>query len=157
MKKMLKGLLLVACLVGAASQVQAQKVVEYRSSQARLAEPKMGVYVKPLVADLKINDAVGKISDSWDFTNSEINALQGDIANVRTRALFKSTQKHGADVIVAASFDIKSKDDGSGYTVVVMGYPANYVNWRTSSAEDNLWIPLLNAQGTSEQTQAISK
>ena len=157
MKMLSKALLVTAvCLTGAAMQANAQKVVEFRSSQARLVEPKMGVYVKPLVADLKIDEAVGKIKDTWDFTNKEVNALQGDIANLRTRALFKSTEKHNADVIVAATFDIMSKDDGSGYTVVVTGYPASYINWRTSSDVDNQWIPLLPGQDAS-QAQAISK
>lgn len=156
MKIISRVFVIALCMIGAAVQANAQKVVEYRSSQARLAEPKMGVYIKPLIADLQINEAVGKINYTIDFSNKEINALEGNIANVRTRALFIATEKYKADVIVAAAFDIKSKDDGTGYTVTVTGYPANYVNWRTATAEDNMWIPLIPNQDAS-QTQAISK
>jgi hypothetical protein len=157
----MKKILLIATLfsIFGISQTKAQKVVEYRESQARLAEPTMGVYIKPLIAELEINATVGKIKDVWDFTNREVNALAGEVSNLRARALFKSTEKHNADVIVAASFDIASKEDNSGYTVTVIGYPAKYVRWRTATAADNDWIrnEKLSPANSQETTKAITK
>lgn len=140
-------------------QVMAQQVVSFRESQARLSEPNMGVYIKPLIADLKINSTAGKIRDKWDFSLQDIKALKGEIPNLKARALFLSTEKHDADVIVAASFDIVSKDDGSGFVVRVIGYPANYINWRTATTEDNAWIQneRLAPAKAQQTTQAITK
>lgn len=138
----------------------AQKV-EYRESQARLAEPSMGVYIKPLIADLDIDETVGKIRDKWEFTNKDVDALSNSVANLRARALFRSAEKHDADVIVAASFDIESMEDGKGYYVTVIGYPAKYVKWRTATPEDQEWIrqEKMTSGNTKdkEATQAINK
>ncbi len=152
-------LIVFLCTLGVTVRSNAQKVVEYRESQSRLAEPVMGVYITPLVADLEVDTIKGKIKDPWEFTNREVDALKGEVSNLRARALFLSTDKHHADVIVAASFDIKSKDDGTGYEVTVIGYPAKYKNWRTAVSTDNDWIrnEKLTSNGTAAQTQAISK
>lgn len=138
--------------------MMAQKT-EYRESQARLAEPVMGVYIKPLIAELEIDKIAGKIKDKWEFSNKEVNALSGEVPNLKARALFMSTEKHNADVIVAASFDIVSKEDNSGYYVTVIGYPAKYVRWRTATAEDNNWIHYekITPIRSQEATQAITK
>lgn len=156
-----KKLLFVALglVMFAGSEVHAQKYVKYRNSQARLAEPVMGVYIKPLIAELKIDEAKGKIKDVWNFTNDEVNSLKGEVENLRKRALFMSTEKHDVDVIVAASFDISSNDNGEGYTVTVIGYPAKYVNWRTATPQDNDWIrnEKISPNNEKEQVQAISK
>ena len=63
----MKKILLIATLfsIFGISQTKAQKVVEYRESQARLAEPTMGVYIKPLIAELEINATVGKIKEKY--------------------------------------------------------------------------------------------
>ncbi|MBO5880457.1 MAG: hypothetical protein J6Q57_02245, partial [Paraprevotella sp.] len=59
----------------------------------------------------------------------------------------------------AASFDIASKEDNSGYTVTVIGYPAKYVRWRTATAADNDWIrnEKLSPSNAQETTKAITK
>lgn len=154
-----KILVATLCLISFSGAAQAQKIVKYRNSQSRLVEPKMGVYIKPLIADLKIDTEKGKIKDVWFFTMDEVNSMKGEVENLRKRALFMTTEKHNADVIVAASFDISSDAKGDGYTVTVIGYPANYVNWRTASAEDNEWIrnEKLAPNAGQEQTQAITK
>ena len=158
----MKKILLIATLfsIFGISHAMGQKVVEYRESQARLAEPTMGVYIKPLVAELEIDKTKGKIKDTWFFSMREVEALSRDVANLRARALFKSTIEHDADVIVAASFDIASREDQTGYDVMVIGYPAKYVRWRTAdTATDIQWIQSekLSSLGTKQATQAISK
>ena len=158
----MKKVLLIATLfsIFGISHAMGQKVVEYRESQARLAEPTMGVYIKPLVAELEIDKTKGKIKDTWFFSMREVEALSRDVANLRARALFKSTIEHDADVIVAASFDIASREDQTGYDVMVIGYPAKYVRWRTADTDTDIqWIQneKLSPQGTKQATQAISK
>ena len=157
MRMFKKGLALAICALGLFAEANAQRTEVYRSSQARLIEPQMGVYIKPLVADLEIDQTKGKVKDVWEFTPDEVAAMGGDEADVRTRALFMSVDKHDVDVIVAASFDLESTNSGSKVTVI--GYPAKYVNWRTASPADNEWIrnEILKPEKESEETQAISK
>ena len=153
MKRLLTVAVALLAVVGSA---MAQKVVEWRESQARVAEPVMGVYIKPLVAELKVV-STDKIRDVWEFTNKEVNALRNDVANLKARALFKSTYEsdHPCDVIVAATFDIESTD--GGYRVTVYGYPAKYVKWRTATPEDNAWIhnEKLTPTKATEATKAV--
>ena len=73
-------------------QVSAQKTVDVRYSQARLIEPIHSVHTKPLIADLVVDSKLGKITHTFHFTMKEINALQGNLENVRARALFKITR-----------------------------------------------------------------
>lgn len=156
MKKFLFVALLVIAGIG---ELAAQGKVEFRESQARLLEPVQNAYVKPLIVELEIDESKGKIVDSWKFTNREVNALNGEVSNLRTRALFNSTQKHDADVIVAATFDVASLEDGTGFEVKVIGYPAKYKGWSTATPEDFEWIRMEKTITTSEKDkiQAIIK
>ena len=66
--------------------------------------------------------------------------MNGDLVNIRSYAIYMSSQKHNADVIVAATFNVKTNDDGNGYKVTVIGYPATFINWKTAEASDYEWI-----------------
>ena len=84
-------------------------------------EPLHSVHAKPLIADLVVDSKLGRISHTFHFTMKEINALQGDLENVRKSALFKAVNEvYHCDVIVAASFDVKSTDEG--YDVTIIGF-----------------------------------
>lgn len=157
MKMFKKVCILALCALGFGLQANAQKTTEIRSSQARLMEPKMGVYIKPLIADLEIDKTKNKVRDVWEFTPDDVKALGGDEEGMRKRALFMSMERHNADVIVAASFDLVSTFEGC--TVTVIGYPARYVNWRTAEPSDNEWIrnEILKPEEAEKQTQAISE
>lgn len=138
MKKIAFLFILLFSLAGI-NQVTAQKTVEVRYSQARLIEPIHSVHTKPLIADLVVDSKLGKQTHTFHFTMKEINALQGNLENVRARALFKAVNEvYHCDVIVAASFDVQSTDDG--YDVTIIGFPASYINWRTATKEDYEWI-----------------
>lgn len=139
-------------------QVSAQKSVDVRYSQARLIEPIHSVHTKPLIADLVVDSKLGKQSHTFHFTMKEINALQGNLENVRARALFKAVNEvYHCDVIVAASFDVQSTDDG--YDVTIIGFPASYTNWRTATKEDYEWIrnEKMGITGDKKAETAISK
>ena len=81
-----------------------------RDTQVKMVDMNAPSYVKPLVAELL----------------------------VKNRAAFLSTQKHLCDVIVSPMFDVYVADGKA--TVVVNGYPAVYVNFRTMEDRDTTWL-----------------
>ena len=85
--------------------------------------------------------------------------MKGDIVNIRSYAVYMSSQKHNADVIVAATFNIKTNDEGTGYIVTVVGYPATFANWKTAEASDYEWIRMEKTLTTAdrEKISAIVK
>ena len=56
-----------------------------------------------------------------------------------------------ADVIVAATFNVKTNDDGNGYKVTVIGYPATFINWKTAEASDYEWIRMEKTLTTADK------
>lgn len=56
---------------------------------------------------------------------------------------------HDCDVIVAATFNIRTA--GDGYEVNIIGYPANFVNWKTATQADYEWIQMEKTVTTSER------
>ena len=141
------------------SQMDAQSV-KYRESQARLSEPVMGTYVKPLIADLEVINTSG-IDLPLDFTMEEVDELGKNSANLKARVLFLACDTFKVDVIVAATFDIVSKPNNTGYRVRVKGYPARYKNWRTATSTDYEWIRIEKLTPVKDQksevaTQAIT-
>lgn len=152
---MKKLILISSMLLLGLCQVAAQKRVEFREAQARLLEPQQSAYVKPLIVDLKVDDSIGRVHHVVTFSNAQVEALKGDIGNMRSNALFQTTEKYGADVIVGATFDIQSLADGSGYTVTVIGYPAKYENWRSVTTEDYGWISMGTIQSESDKIKAV--
>lgn len=152
-----KACVVAFCAMGWALTAGAQKTEVYRSSQTRVVEPRMGVYTKPLIADLEVVKEIGKIKDEWHFTPEEVVALGNDEEGVRTRALYLSVDSHKVDVIVAASFDMESGSDG--FRVTVTGYPARFVNWRTATEADNAWIhnEVLKPENDDKAIQAITQ
>ena len=66
--------------------------------------------------------------------------MRGDLTNVRSRAVYLSSQKHNADVIVAPMFNVETSKDGKGYQVTVTGFPAYFKNWQPAKESDYEWI-----------------
>ncbi len=142
--KKLSTLLLLAALFSAAT-ANAQKIesINFRQSQSRISEPNMEVFVRPLIVDLSVISET-RVEDTWSYPDVNIAKLSNDqIQNLKATALFQTSQKHKADVIVAATFDIVTpeKNGGYGLNITVIGYPANYTNWRPATeASDYEWI-----------------
>ncbi|MDR1883855.1 MAG: hypothetical protein LBR26_13895 [Prevotella sp.] len=144
--------------------VMAQKLV-FRESQARLIEPKMNVYVKPLTVDLEIQkdpaDATKgkKVSDIFTFTAKEVSAMGGDLAKIKAEALHLSVKKYEVDILVAATYYIKTQDKDDGVEVTITGYPATFKNWRTIDDKDYQWISTAYGVGMNEteKVKAITK
>lgn len=128
----------LAVLMAWPADALAQKV-NYRQSQSRMVEPQSQVFVRPLVVELQVLNSERQV-DEWEVPELDITkATVEDIANEKVNALYKSAQKHDADVIVAPTFDIRTAK--KGIVITVIGFPAKYVNWQVAREErDYKWI-----------------
>ena len=134
-----KKLILVIFLtfIGAIGAYAQKTNVRMQETQARLLDVTSNAYVKPLTVELQIDKSKGRIKDEWTLT--------------REHAIYMSSQKHNADVIVAATFNVKTNDDGNGYKVTVIGYPATFINWKTAEASDYEWIRMEKTLTTADK------
>lgn len=157
MKKLFLLLLAMSCMSGYA---QKKTAVHVEQTQARLLDVQTNAYVKPLTVEVKINDKVGRIKDTWHLSKEKVEeAMHGDISNVRSFGIYMSAQKYSADLIVAGTFHLETDEKTGGYNLTVIGYPANFVNWKTASEQDYEWIRMEKVQTTSdkEKISAIIK
>ncbi len=103
----------------------------------------MELFVRPLIVDLQIISEE-RIEDTWSYPSVNVAKLTAEeLQNLKATALFQSSEKHKADVIVAATFDVETpeKNNGYGINVKVIGYPARYTNWRPATEKsDYEWI-----------------
>lgn len=126
----------------------AQKSYAIEEAQARAFDVTPNSFVKPLTVEVQVDQAKGRITDVWELSPQEFLPLVGEKGiteengkrNLRNFALFKSCQKHKCDVIVAPTFHIKSENTANGITVTVVGFVANFVNWKTMDEKDLMWI-----------------
>lgn len=129
---MKKIVLLVWIAIAAVCEVHAQKEVRYQESQTRVIEPLQDVYVRPLVVDLEVikedRQVYGPFPEILTKDITEISSVELD--NAKKNAVYKAAIMDDADVIVAATFDVRTPDKGKGVIITVRGYPAKYVHWR---------------------------
>lgn len=132
------------------STVYAQKTVtKVQETQARLLDVTSNAYVHPLTVELKITE--GRIRDVLYLTKEQAEVeMKGDMVNIRSYGVFMSSKKHNADVIVAATFNFRTADDGNGYELEVVGFPAVFCNWATATATDYEWIKMEKTQTTND-------
>lgn len=155
---MKKLFLLGAMLVSMACN--AQSTYRFQDTQARLLDVNSDAYVKPLVVDLVVDNAKGRVKDDWNLTKDQAEKeLKGDISNIRSYAVFMSSQKHNCDVIVAGTFHIRTNDAGNGYVVTLVGYPASFKNWKSVAPTDYEWIRLKQSIDRSDvqKTNAVRR
>ena len=153
-------LLCVFSLVTTAGTMAQKTTVKIQETQARLLDMQSNGYVKPLTVELKIDDSKGRVCDIWPLSKEQVDVeMRGDIANIRSYAIYMSSKKHSADVIVAATFNFKTTDNGDGYEIEVVGFPASFVNWKTATQADYEWIQMEKTQTTAdrEKIKAIIK
>lgn len=117
---------------------------DIRDSQARVLDVYPSTYVKPVIAELSVDTAKGRIRDTWTLTPEELasRTIRDNAAltmqNLRTYAVYKSSEQHNCDVVIAATFDIRLTEKGA--TITIVGYPANFANWQTGTVADYDWI-----------------
>lgn len=154
MKKLLLVVLCLACACGAA---MAEKTVrfDFQTSEARTIDVAPSTYIKPLVAEVVVDTYHGRIHDTWMLSTADFLSRQypdndaATLQNLRAYGLFKSSEKHNCDLIVAPTFDIKISNEG--VVISLVGYPANFTNWATATQADYNWIDLQRG------TQVVSK
>lgn len=122
--------------------VYAQKgSVKMQDTQARLVDIYSRAYVKPLTVELLVDKNKGRITDEWPLTKEQAETeMGGNLENIRSYAVYMSSQKHQADAIVAATFNFRTNNKGDGYLITVTGYPASFTNWKTAEENDYEWI-----------------
>ena len=146
MKRIIFSLLLTGFYGLTAIDIHAQKTVKFemQESQARVLDVNPSTYVKPVIAELSVDTSKGRLRDTWTLNSDELAAriIKNDdkatLQNLRTYAVYKSSEKANCDVVIAATFDIRITDDGASITIV--GYPANFTNWKTGTVADYEWI-----------------
>ena len=155
-KVLMTAMLSVVCAVGAMAQ-KTNQVISMKETQARLLDVMSNAYVKPLTVELEVIGK-GRIRDKWELTGAELMDLgvitaNGtiDLANIRSYGVYKSAEKHNCDVIVAATFNFDTEDLKNGGVLEVVGFPANFVNWKTADDNDLKWIQMEKIQTTSER------
>lgn len=150
---MKKQILIALLALGCVSSAYAQKdKVKIQDTQARLLDVTSNAYVKPLTVELKIDQSKGRIRDEWTLTKEQAESeMKGDIVNIRSYAVYMSSQKHNADVIVAATFNFRTNDEGTGYLITVVGYPATFQNWKTADNTDYEWIRMEKTLTTADR------
>lgn len=82
------------------------------------------------VADLNISSQ--KISFTYDLSAENTDQARKAAVNAAT---FKALKAYNADVLVEPTYEINVEKDMI-IKVVVTGYPASYVNFRTANAQD---------------------
>ncbi len=136
MKRVLFLLFAVSMCMG----VYAQKVqTKFLNTEARKVNVISNAYVKPLTVEVQV---IGKqrITEVIKLSKEEVDALHNDQENIRNFAVYRACKLHNCDMIVAAISNIKSE---YGQTEVeIMGYPANFINWKTATQADTAWIKL---------------
>lgn len=93
----------------------AEKTVkfDFQTSEARTIDVHPTTYIHPLVAQVVVDTKTGRIHDTWTLTPAEFISRQypdndaATLQNLRAYGLFKSSEKHSCDLIVAPTFDIK--------------------------------------------------
>lgn len=143
-----KYLMVLGAAVLSTTSVCAQKTVkiDYQASQARLLEAAPNAYVKPVIAEVLVDDKNGRIRDVWELNAIDLqsriipNNDDATLLNLKSYALFKSSEKHNCDMILVPTFDVHITNEGA--TISIVGYPANFANWTTGTTADYDWILL---------------
>lgn len=145
MKKLLF-VFLVALAVATTAAAEKTVRFDFQTSEARTIDVQPSTYIHPLVAEVVIDTKAGRIHDTWTLSTSEFLLRQypdndaATLNNLRAYGLFKSSEKHSCDLIVAPTFDIKISD--TGVVINLIGYPANFANWQSATTADFRWISI---------------
>ena len=156
-KVQIRKLLLLAAICLFA--VNAAGQTTYEESQARLIEPKQDVFIVPLVADIQVMDK--QVRQDYGPYEFDINSLSttsvDDVNQYKANALYRAAREADADLIVAATFNVKSDAKGKKMIINVSGYPGKYVNFRSlklDKSEDYEWVSVVYPSANSSEKQS---
>lgn len=142
MKKiLLVSLVALATTTGFAQKVKKpENVSTYTESAARNIEPRSGVIVTPVIADMQILRQERVVyCDTLDYyVTPEIVPF---IPSFKKTVFYQATQKHKCDAFAASLIDVTTIPEGF-LVITVTGYPAKYVNFRNATASDTWMVQM---------------
>lgn len=142
----MKKILLVSLVALATTTGFAQKVKNpenlstYTESAARNIEPRSGVIVTPLIADMQIlrNERVEYSETLPYYVTPEIVSF---VPSFKKTVFFHATKEHKCDALAASLIDVTTTPEGF-LQITVTGYPAKYVNFRNATANDTWMVQM---------------
>lgn len=165
MKRLIFATLMAMFCLGMHAQKK-EKPAKFEETQARLIDMTANAYVKPMTVELSIhgvtssNPSPRATEFSYLFPANEVAALGNDLANIKSKALYLMCAKFQADAIVGARFNVTAQDVDikNGCTVEIIGWPADFVKWKTAEKDDLEWMQLdLNRKVTDlEHVRAVT-
>lgn len=133
----------VVCALTAAPKVKvneevintSQKVI-YQEATSRYMEPSQCIMTNPLVADIKVSGKRITYTEQDAFTKFDVTPDIVDMMpNFKKIALCHAAQANNADMIIGATIDVSTSEDGH-IVIVISGYPATYANFRNATKAD---------------------
>lgn len=112
-------------------------IYRYEEHQTHSTQPGGSSIITPTTADLKVSET--KISYTSTFSHNK-NENDINIKEVKKKTLADALFEYNADILIDPLFDITTSKDASHVDVTVTGYPANYVNFRTTTQEDSILL-----------------
>lgn len=151
----MKKIAMTAAVVLFAMAANSQKTTyRYENTQARAMDVVSSGYVKPLTVELSVDAAKGRQHFSYDMEKDFVeNDMKGEVENIRSYGLFKATSDANCDVIVAPTFHLFTNNKG-GYTLEIVGFLGSFVNWKTMTTEDMMWIDRAQTTGNRQYYDA---
>ena len=130
----------VVTMLSSCATTQIVQTTEYMESSARILEPEQSMLLTPVIADLKVSEQKIFYTETEAFANFEVTpTLIQSISELKKIALSRAARANKADVIVAPTIDVETKN--RKLVITVSGYPAYYTNIRNITSND---IELLN-------------
>lgn len=144
MKRLIIALFAIISLVTSCSTPM--YVTSYKSTESREFEPRQGVVITPLIADMNVLSQK-PVEDSIIFKilvatipSDQINTW---VSECKKEALSIMIKKYKADAIVAPLTDVTTTSEGL-MKIHISGYPAKYENFRKATTSDTWMVPLYN-------------
>ncbi len=136
----MKKLFVLSCLALAFSaQASAQRVQDFLSAQTRVGDGGAEIHVRPTIVDVRV-DTTKQIVDSILIKPEDVNGLGGDVVNIRSWAAYQINQKHGCDVLMNATFLVRTDKESGGVKVNVTGWKGTFTNWHQATQADFAWL-----------------
>ncbi len=128
----LKSSMLIVSLLFISLNISAQVRI-FEESQARIVEPELKVYIRPLIADLEVLNGQERMHyGPYEFTIKSIdNFTENDLENFKATSMQRAALQSEADLIIGATFNTYIEETNPKVVKIeIFGFPAKYVNFR---------------------------
>lgn len=148
MKKFVMFLMLVLCgtIASTSFAQRTTTTTSYQNAQARMPQVLVQPLVQPLVVETQVMKDVPN-TFTLALTAQKVKDLGDNLESVHNYGVFKFAESTNADMIVGATFDFHTVDGGTGYELVIRGFPAKFANWHTATKDDYEWMRLTGTDG----------